>query len=368
MIRRPPRSTLFPYTTLFRSITGTAGFIGFNLAKHLTDKGYEVIGLDNINPYPEINIKLARLAQLGFNENELEYNKLVSSGNYQFIKLDLNDSGNLQKFFKEHRFEKVIHLAAQTGVRYSIKSPLLYIDNNIRAFCSLLECCKNQNISHLIYSSSSSVYGTNEKIPYAEHENSDFPLSVYAASKKSVELIAHAYSSLYKIPTTGLRFFTVYGPWTRADMAVFLFMKAIREGKQITLFNEGNMYRDFTYVEDVVKAINALLDKFEKKEYINENNVPFQIFNVGNHDPIKIIELITTIEKALSKNAIIENKPLQAGDMLKTFADTNKLYDFINYRPNTDLKAGIEKTVEWYKRYIEKHNEQKFVATQQNKR
>ncbi|MFH1320946.1 MAG: NAD-dependent epimerase/dehydratase family protein, partial [Bacteroidota bacterium] len=227
-------------------ITGTAGFIGFNLTKHLTDSGYEVIGLDNINPYPEVNIRYSRLNQLGFDRDKLEYNKLVRSGNYQFIKLDLNDSVNLQKLFNKHRFEIVLHLAAQTGVRYSVKKPMLYIDNNIRAFCSLLECCKVQDIRHFIFFSSSSVYGTNNKFPYNEYEPTDFPVSVYAASKKSVELMAHTYSFLYKIPTIGLRFFTVYGPWTRADMAVFLFIKAIHEGNKITLFNQGNMFRDFT--------------------------------------------------------------------------------------------------------------------------
>lgn len=331
-------------------ITGTAGFIGFNLSKHLTDNGFDVIGLDSLSPYPEADIKYSRLKQLGFDLNKLEYNKLTHSGPYKFIKLDLNDDENIDKLFRVHKFEKVIHLAAQTGVRHSVENPLLYIDNNVRAFCALLECCKKHGTSHFTYASSSSVYGALDRFPFDENEITSSPLSVYAASKKSNELIAHTYSSLYKIPTLGLRFFTVYGPWARTDMAVYLFMKAIDDGTSITLFNEGQMYRDFTYVYDVIESIDRLMQKTVTN---NEMNIPFQIFNVGNNNPVKVIDLIKAIENAMNKKAVIDNKPLQAGEMIKTYADIDKLQRFIDYKPNTELVEGICKTVEWYKTYRE---------------
>jgi len=332
-------------------VTGTAGFIGFNLAKHLSDQGLDVIGLDNLSASPDSDIKYARLAQLGFNENEVEYNELIGNGNCRFIMLDLNDDKNLNKLFEEQRFTKVIHLAAQTGVRHSVENPLLYIDNNVRAFCSLLECCKNHGTEHFTYASSSSVYGAQDKFPFDERDSTDAPLSVYAASKKSNELIAHAYSSLYGLPTLGLRFFTVYGPWARTDMAVYLFMKAIDDGTAITLFNDGTMYRDFTYVDDVVNTIGKLIDNSATLDLKDDGGIPFQIFNVGNNKPVMIIDLIKEIEKVLKKQALIQNKPLQPGEMLKTFADTAKLHQYIDYVPDTDLSEGIAKTAKWYTRY-----------------
>jgi len=332
-------------------VTGTAGFIGFNLVKHLSDKGLDVIGLDSLSSLPESHIKDSRLKELNFDLDDIKYNVLLVSGSYQFIKLDLNDDDKLNTFFKEHRFTHIIHLAAQTGVRYSVENPLRYIDNNVRAFCSLLECCQKYGVEHVTYASSSSVYGVLDKFPFDEQESTDSPLSLYAATKKSNELIAHAYSSLYKMPTVGLRFFTVYGPWARTDMAVYLFMKAIDDETAISLFNNGTMYRDFTYVDDVVQTIDKIYTQSLDSSAPNDNEIPFQIFNVGNNTPVKVIELISEIEKALGKKAIIENKPLQAGDMLKTFADIDKLYSFIDYKPETLLAEGIKKTTKWYKSY-----------------
>ena len=325
-------------------ITGAAGFIGYHMVKHLSKQGMEVIGLDNISPFPEYNFKKERLSNIGISIGELSYGKMVDAQNHQFIKLDLNDSKNLYNLFEKHNFDFVLHLAAQTGVRYSVENPLLYIDNNVRAFCSLLECCKSFPVKNVFYSSSSSVYGLNESYPFKETEPTDLPLSVYAASKKSDELLAHSYSCLYKLPTTGLRFFTVYGPWTRTNMAVFLFIKAIHNKTPINLFNNGEMYRDFTYVGDVAQAINCLMN------IPNGNSIdtPFEIYNVGNQTPVKTIELISKIEMTLGEKAIINTKPLQVGDMIKTYADTSKLYKKIHFKPDTSLNKGIELTVKWY--------------------
>ncbi|HIA36166.1 MAG TPA: NAD-dependent epimerase/dehydratase family protein [Flavobacteriales bacterium] len=331
-------------------ITGAAGFIGYHMVRHLSNQGMEVVGLDNIIPFPEHNFKNERLKALGLNVENLSYGKTVNSKTHQFIKLDLNDSKKLELLFKKNHFDFVLHLAAQTGVRYSVENPLLYIDNNVRAFCSLLECCKNFPVKNVFYSSSSSVYGLNESYPFKETEPTDLPLSVYAASKKSDELLAHSYSCLYKLPTTGLRFFTVYGPWTRTNMAVFLFIKAIYNKTPINLFNNGEMYRDFTYVGDVAQAISCLIDI----PYVNNRDTPFEIYNVGNQTPVKTIELISTIEKAFGKKAIINTKPLQVGDMIKTYADTSKLYKKINFKPDTNIKKGIDLTVKWYLNHIEK--------------
>ena len=334
-------------------VTGTAGFIGYNLVRHLSDIGFDAIGMDNLSAHPVNNFKYERLASLGFNKQGIEYNKPAAAGNYKFIHLDLNDSPNLNKLFEQQRFDFVLHLAAQTGVRNSVENPLLYIDNNIRGFCSLLEACKKYTVKNVIYSSSSSVYGLSDKYPFEENQPTDFPMSVYAASKKSGELLAHVYSSLYGIATTGLRFFTVYGPWTRSDMAVYLFIKAIYNGTPITLFNKGNMFRDFTYVDDVAKAVSLLISKLDNPQELKGNKIPYEILNIGNQTPVKVIELISTIEKALNRKAIIDTKPLQAGDMLKTFADTDKLYRSINYRPGTSVETGIQKTVSWYLKFTE---------------
>ena len=335
-------------------ITGVAGFIGFNLAKHLADQGFSVVGLDSISPFPKENFKAMRLAELGFSVEKISYNTLTSTDLIHFIKLDLNDTENLESLFKKMNFDVVLHLAGQTGVRYSVENPLIYIDNNVRAFCSLLEVCKKHHVKNLIYSSSSSVYGLSDSFPFTENEPTENPLSVYAASKKSDELIAHAYSSLHNIQTIGLRYFTVYGPWTRTNMAVYLFIKAINEGTPITLFNNGEMLRDFTYVGDVVRSIELMVKKLENGESLTEGEVPYEIFNIGSHNPITTSVLIETIEDALSKKAIVKSEPMQAGDMLKTFADNEKLQKLIGYTPNTDIVTGVDATVSWYLNHIEK--------------
>ncbi|MBL4577858.1 MAG: GDP-mannose 4,6-dehydratase [Flavobacteriales bacterium] len=333
-------------------VTGAAGFIGSYLSIHLSQRGMSVVGLDSISEQNRHNFKYERLAQMGFPKSSLSYGTLLESKSIKFIQLDLNDLDKLKQLFEEEQFDYVLNLAAQTGVRYSVTNPLLYIDNNIKAFCSLMEVCKEFPLKNVIYSSSSSVYGSNEIYPFKENEATHLPLSVYAATKKSDELIAHAYSSLYQMPTTGLRFFTVYGPWTRTNMAVYLFIKAINEGTPITLFNNGEMYRDFTYVGDVATSISRIIEQ-EIIPKGNKKNAPYDIFNIGHQEPVKISELIFTIEQALDKTAIIDAQPLQAGDMVKTFADTDKLYQRIGYKPGTTLKEGINKTVEWYLKFIE---------------
>ncbi len=324
------------------------------MMRFLRDQSIEVVGLDNLSPLPKHDFKLHRLSSLNFDVDKIEYNVPLHADQSTFINLDLNDEKKLRNFFDNHEFDFVLHLAAQTGVRYSVEQPLAYIDNNIRAFCSLLECCKESSVKNVLYSSSSSVYGLSNSYPFEEDAPTHHPLSVYAVTKKADELLAHSYSSLYALPTTGLRFFTVYGPWTRIDMAVYLFIKAINDGTSIKLFNNGEMYRDFTYVGDVAKAIKLLMLKMHEDSQQEEIGVPYKIFNVGHEHPIKIMDLITTIEEALGKKAIIEERPIQAGDMIKTLANTSKLYKEINYIPDTNLKTGIEKTVKWYLEKCEK--------------
>lgn len=334
-------------------VTGAAGFIGSYLCTHLSLKGMSVVALDSISGQPEPNFKYERLAQMGIDIAGIKYGKLSDAGDIKFIQLNLNDLQPLNRLFKEERFDYILHLAAQTGVRDSITNPLLYIENNVKAFCSLMEVCKDYPVKNVLYSSSSSVYGSNEIYPFRENEATHLPLSVYAATKKSDELIAHAYSSLYDLPTMGLRFFTVYGPWTRTDMAVYLFIKAINEGNPITLFNNGEMYRDFTYVGDVATSILKLIQQ-EISPESHKTKAPYEIFNIGHQEPVKISELIATIENALGKKALIDAQPLQAGDMVKTFADTDKLFRRIGYKPATTLEEGIQLTVNWYLTFIDK--------------
>lgn len=343
-------------------VTGTAGFIGFHLAGKLLDRGDVVIGLDSLNDYYDLNLKYSRLAQHGIRRELVEYNKVVCSDiydNYFFIKLELEDQPNLQKLFATHHFDIVVNLAAQAGVRYSLTNPHVYICSNIVGFTNILENARHYNIKHLVYASSSSVYGLNQMVPFSTSQNVDHPISLYAASKKSNELMAHVYSHLFNIPTTGLRFFTVYGPWGRPDMALFLFTKAIIEGKPIEVFNHGNMVRDFTYVDDIVQGLTRVVDNPAEGDKTwdslhpdpSASNAPYKIYNVGNNSPVKLLDFITAIEDELGLQAIKEMKPLQPGDVPATFADVTDLATNLNYKPETTVKQGIKEFIIWYKNY-----------------
>jgi len=316
--------------------------------------------LDCINDYYDINLKYARLNVTGIEKNKIDYGTFVQSSkskNYKFIQLKLEDRDAILKLFSDEKFDKVCNLAAQAGVRYSIQNPFTYIDSNINGFLNILEGCRHSNVKHLTYASSSSVYGLNEEMPFSTGHNVDHPISLYAASKKSNELMAHTYSYLYGIPTTGLRFFTVYGPWGRPDMALFLFTKAILEGKPIDVFNNGNMQRDFTYVDDIVEGIIRVLDNPSKtntswtgKDPDPSSSVaPYKVYNIGNSSPVKLLDFIEAIENALGKKAIKNYLPLQAGDVPATWADVNDLVEDFNYRPNTPIQKGVNEFVSWYK-------------------
>jgi UDP-glucuronate 4-epimerase len=343
-------------------VTGTAGFIGFHLANRLLCEGHEVIGLDSINDYYDVRLKFARLQEAGIAESGIEYNKLITSSqtkNYRFIKMNLEDRDNILALFESEKFDRVCNLAAQAGVRYSLTNPYAYIDSNIVGFIHILEACRHNHIQHLTYASSSSVYGLNEKIPFSEKDNVDHPISLYAATKKSNELMAHTYSYLYGLPTTGLRFFTVYGPWGRPDMALFIFTKAILEGKSIQVFNNGEMERDFTYVDDIVEGIFRIL----MKEPASNSNwsgtdpdpssspAPFKIYNIGNSKPVKLIDFIKAIEQVTGKKALIEYMPMQAGDVKKTWADVGNLATTCGYSPAKRLDDGITNFFNWYITY-----------------
>jgi len=329
-------------------VTGTAGFIGFHIAKKLIENGNEVIGLDNINNYYDVRLKHGRLAETGIVENEIVYGKLIKSKkhpNYKFIKINLEDKENIQNLFEFEKFDTVCHLAAQAGVRYSIENPYTYIDSNIVGFMNILECCRNNNIKHLIYASSSSVYGLNAKIPFSEDEKMDSPISLYAATKKANELMAYTYSHLYHLPTTGLRFFTVYGPWGRPDMAPMLFAKAISENKPIKVFNHGDLSRDFTYIDDIVEGTTRLI-----------NTIPYdppfyRIFNIGNGSPVNLMTFIDTIEKTIGKKVIKNFMPIQPGDVKQTWANTQRLKAEIDYKPEIGIEEGINRFYKWYKEY-----------------
>ena len=325
-------------------VTGIAGFIGFHVTKCLLDEGYEVVGFDNLNDYYDVQLKIDRLKKLEVEEVENYW--LSNNSNLKFIKADLLEKETLMKLFKNEQFDYVVHLAAQAGVRYSLDEPQKYIDSNITGFLNILECCRNYPVKHLVFASSSSVYGLNSKVPFCAEDRTDSPVSLYAASKKSNELMAHTYSHLFKIPTTGLRFFTVYGPWGRPDMAMYLFTEAIINNKSIKVFNEGNMSRDFTYVDDIVESIKRVLIKAPF-----DLNLPFNLFNIGNNKPEKLSDFIEEIENATQKTAIKEYYPMQAGDVEKTFADVQSLIDYIDYAPQTSIKQGISYFVNWYKNY-----------------
>lgn len=343
-------------------ITGTAGFIGFHLAKVLLERGDEVVGLDSINNYYDINVKYGRLAQTGIDKDEIEYNTLVQSSNYKgyrFIQLQLEDEASLNALFANEQFDTVVNLAAQAGVRYSLENPRAYIDSNIVGFANILEACRHNKVKHLSYASSSSVYGLNETMPFSVHHNVDHPISLYAASKKSNELMAHTYSHLFNLPTTGLRFFTVYGPWGRPDMALFLFTDAILKGVPIDIYNNGEMSRDFTYVGDIVEGIIRVNDSPPKGDtkWTGKNpdpgssKAPYLIYNIGNNAPVKLMDFIATIEKYLGIVAEKNFMPMQPGDVASTYANVDDLVKNHGYKPSTSLNNGIDQFIKWYREF-----------------
>jgi UDP-glucuronate 4-epimerase len=326
-------------------VTGAAGFIGMHTTLRLLERGDEVVGIDNLNDYYEVALKEARLA------------RLTDHQGFRFEKLDVADRVGMQTLFARERPQRVIHLAAQAGVRYSLVNPHAYVDSNLVGFVNVLEGCRHNKVGHLVYASSSSVYGGNTKMPFSEHDNIDHPVSLYAATKKANELMAHTYSHLYALPTTGLRFFTVYGPWGRPDMALFLFTRAILEDRPIDVFNHGNMVRDFTYIDDVAEGVIRVLDKLaEPSPGFNSSepdpavsNVPYRVFNIGNNQPIKLMAYIEALENALGKKAQKNFLPLQPGDVVATCADTAELDAWVGFKPNTSVKTGIARFVEWYR-------------------
>lgn len=326
-------------------ITGTAGFIGFHLAHRLLREGFEVIGYDNVNDYYDVNLKNAR------------NNLLHDFEKYTFIKGDLADQSKINEAFKNHSIHSVVNLAAQAGVRYSLTNPHAYLHSNLEGFLNILEACRHHQIKHLIYASSSSVYGANTKMPFSVNHNVDHPISLYAASKKANELMAHTYASSFGLPVTGLRFFTVYGPWGRPDMALFLFTKAILEGNPIDVYNHGKMKRDFTYVDDIVEGIYRLLDCIptanpnwdSEQPDPSTSFCPYNLFNIGNNNPVELMEFIEAIEEAIGKTAEKNFMPIQIGDVPATYADVKALEDAVGYKPNTKVKDGIRNFVNWYK-------------------
>ena len=329
-------------------VTGCAGFIGFHVSKKLVDLGHTVLGLDNINNYYNVNLKYNRLEQLGIEMESIAEKRIVQSSKmkqFSFVKMDIVDYETLSRIISEQDAECIIHLAAQGGVRYSIENPFVYIQSNLVGFANILEVCRHKKIAHLLYASSSSVYGNSDNIPFKETQNVDTPVSLYAATKKSNELMAHSYSHLYDFQATGLRFFTVYGPWGRPDMAPFLFAKAIASGKEILVFNNGEMERDFTYIDDIVEGIiNCLTFK-------NKEKPPHKVFNIGNSKPVVLMDFISALEEAFHVKALKKMMPMQPGDVKKTFADVSSLKKETNYEPKTDLNTGLEKFAAWYKSY-----------------
>lgn len=334
-------------------ITGAAGFIGSKLMYQLAERGETVIGIDEINNYYDVRMKFARLKECGISvpNDFYVYNEKVQSSlfnNCSFIKMSIDDKASIDKLFETEKFDKVMNLAAQAGVRYSITNPYAYLNSNITGFLNILEACKNYDVKHLIFASSSSVYGLNSKTPYSEDDKVDNPVSLYAASKKSNELMAHAYSKLYGFAVTGLRYFTVYGPWGRPDMAPMLFAKAISQNEPIKIFNNGNLSRDFTYIDDIVEGTIRVIDSMPKAEEC-ENGVAYKIYNIGCSEPVKLMDFIKEMEQALGKEAIKEYLPMQKGDVFQTYADTTKLEQETGYKPQISLHEGITRFIEWYK-------------------
>ncbi len=328
-------------------ITGAAGFIGFHLSKRLLENGYHVTGIDNLNDYYDVSLKEARLEQLR------------SDPNFSFSKTDLSDKDGLDKLFQATQFDVVMNLAAQAGVRYSLENPHAYVDSNLVGFVNILECCRHNGVKHLVFASSSSVYGANTKMPFSIHHNVDHPVSLYAASKKANELMAHTYSHLYDLPCTGLRFFTVYGPWGRPDMALFLFTKAILEGKPIKVFNHGKMQRDFTYIDDIVEGVVRVMGRIPdpNPEWSGDTPDPgtsyarYKVYNIGNNQPVELTDFISVIEKNLGKTAEKEYLDLQPGDVPATYADVDDLIRDVGFKPATSIETGIANFISWYKSY-----------------
>lgn len=334
-------------------VTGVAGFIGFHIARKLLDNeaNNEVIGVDNINDYYPMTLKFERLKQLGISPEYIRYNLKIKSDkepNFSFVRLDLTDETHLMSLFRENEFDLVIHMAAQAGVRFSIDMPNAYIQSNIVGFSNILEGCRNYPVKHLIYASSSSVYGLNREQPSSVRHQTDEPASLYAATKKSNELMAHTYSHLFNIPTTGLRFFTVYGPWGRPDMAPMLFTKAILSSQPIKIFNNGNLKRDFTFVEDIVNGVIKVTKVIPAR---NEKGVAYRVYNIGNSNPIKLMDFVSVLERSLGREAIKQYLPMQDGDVYSTFADISDLEKEVGYKPKTPLKDGVKKFIQWYTSY-----------------
>ncbi|WP_026945983.1 NAD-dependent epimerase [Algoriphagus marincola] len=346
-------------------VTGAAGFVGFHVSKALVERGDTVVGLDIINDYYDINLKFDRLDFLGIQKNNLEANQKLESekfSNFSFVRMDLAQKEPLMDLFGSEKFDVVIHLAAQAGVRYSLTHPEVYVQSNIIAFLNILECCRFHPVKHLVYASSSSVYGSNEKMPFSTSDPVDHPISLYAASKKSNELMAHTYSHLFGIPTTGLRFFTVYGPWGRPDMALFLFTKAILEDKPIQVFNYGKMKRDFTFVDDIVEGVLKVADRPARPnpDFDSQNpdpgsgKAPYKVYNIGNSSPVLLMDYIHAIEKGLGKKATMELLPLQPGDVPASHADVEDLIRDTGYKPNTPIEDGVKAFTDWYLDYYKK--------------
>lgn len=342
-------------------ITGTAGFIGYHLVGRLIEEDLEIVGLDIINDYYDLNLKYDRLLNHGIRKEKIEYNKFVQSekySNYRFIKLDLTDREGIANLFKTEKFDYVVNLAAQAGVRHSLTHPHDYVDFNITGFLNILEGCRHNKVKHLVYASSSSVYGGNKKSPFSVEHNVDHPLSIYAASKKANELMAHSYSSLYNIPTTGLRFFSVYGTWGRPDMAMFIFTRKILADQPIEIYNEGKMIRDFTYIDDITEGIYKVLNRIPKalENWSDEDGIarsfaPYSLYNIGNNDPVELMYFIKEIEKNLGKEAEKIYLPMQPGDVPASNADVKNLIEDVGYKPSTSIEYGINQFINWYLDY-----------------
>jgi UDP-glucuronate 4-epimerase len=327
-------------------VTGAAGFIGYHVAQRLLARGDEVLGIDNLNDYYDPSLKIARLGRL-------------DDSRFEFVKLDVGDTEGMRRLFAERKPQRVIHLAAQAGVRYSLTNPYAYTESNIHGFLNILEGCRHNGVEHLVYASSSSVYGANTHQPFSEHDNVDHPVSLYAATKKANELMAHTYAHLYRLPCTGLRFFTVYGPWGRPDMALFKFTRGILAGEAIPVFNEGKMIRDFTYIDDIVEGVLRVTDAIPQpaaewngdKPDPARSNAPYRVFNIGNNRPVHLLDCIATLERHLGRKAQLELLPMQPGDVPSTMADVSELENAVGFRPNTTIDEGIGRFVAWYKEY-----------------
>jgi UDP-glucuronate 4-epimerase len=340
-------------------VTGAAGFIGFSLTLRLLEEGHDVTGIDNLNDYYDVNLKKARLSVI--EKQNLKIADKEKKGRFEFIQGDISDRENIKKIFNENQFDSVVNLAAQAGVRYSIENPASYVDSNMVGYANILEGCRHSKVKHFVYASSSSVYGLNTRMPFSVRHNVDHPISLYAASKKANELMAHTYSYLYNLPTTGLRFFTVYGPWGRPDMAYFLFTKAILEGKPIDIFNDGKMQRDFTYIDDIVEGVIRVISTVPEAdpEWSSDqpnpstSRVPYKIYNIGNNQPVSLMSFVETIENALGQEAVKNYLPLQPGDVPATYADIDDLVKDTGFKPSTPLEEGINTFVKWYKKYYQ---------------